>query len=801
MNQSMVTISGMIHDSNNGIIQDDITIEAFQNILFGIPLQIGSATSIDHSTGFFKIDTIFSFAINLERIYLIISDPNKRFISVRIEQREFEKTTDDRGNVKWQSELLESTNNLDITINLQLRDLQENKYESVVIGSGFGGTIVALTLANKYQEDTQIEKRICMIERGQWWTSHEVPIDSEKTIDNKPTLREYLEKNNIPYGTWVYPDNLKGLFKILGSTRTINSRKGLYDYTPMRNVHVISASGVGGGSLVYFNTTAKPDNSVYNDWPIQDEEINLDYSYSYMDIYNLDYYPKETEEVNNENRKLNYFNIAENFLGINSITTTAGLGKYKLSRHQVFQDAAKLISSKYNNIIINSDDHGLDFSLNLSITDVPAGIFSNQHPTTSEKIKYSSQYNVCQRQGRCGLGCIVNARHTLDQYLYKAIVSDKPIDILPLCKVNHIEENKDEDTQYKYKVFFDDFRDSKEGIKRTIKTKQIILAGGSLGSTEILLRSKEKLDLSSKLGTKFSTNGDIFGVINPTKYNVDSTKGPMQTSIARFKDKDSGRFAFCIEDIGIPKMFAEFLAPLLNQMVMNRKENSFVSRFGLIELFTDFIIKKINDPDSQNNLSKLIEGLSVSSLPNLMKKIIEIRNELDKISLDDKKRSQTPDELVRNILMVFGIGVDESKGQIILDINNKINLKDPYDLHHKVFDDIVNAMKSFAEVIGNDDGEKNLIIPLWNEKNRSQVTAHPLGGCPMGKDSNEGVVDRFGRVFKGNSGTTYYDDLYVVDGSIIPNSLGVNPSLTICALSFRLAENIVGSKKYWPKLE
>ena len=71
----------------------------------------------------------------------------------------------------------------------------------------------------------------------------------------------------------------------------------------------------------------------------------------------------------------------------------------------------------------------------------------------------------------------------------------------------------------------------------------------------------------------------------------------------------------------------------------------------------------------------------------------------------------------------------------------------------------------------------------------------------MGRDSNEGVVDRFGRVFKGNLETSYYDNLYVVDGSIIPNALGVNPSLTICALSFRLAEHIAGDKKYWPKLE
>ena len=57
----------------------------------------------------------------------------------------------------------------------------------------------------------------------------------------------------------------------------------------------------------------------------------------------------------------------------------------------------------------------------------------------------------------------------------------------------------------------------------------MILPAGTLGSTEILLKAK-KLSLSNMLGKKFSTNGDLFGV-NPTKYNVDSTRGPTQTSL------------------------------------------------------------------------------------------------------------------------------------------------------------------------------------------------------------------------------------------------------------------------------
>jgi cholesterol oxidase len=64
----------------------------------------------------------------------------------------------------------------------------------------------------------------------------------------------------------------------------------------------------------------------------------------------------------------------------------------------------------------------------------------------------------------------------------------------------------------------------------------------------------------------------------------------------------------------------------------------------------------------------------------------------------------------------------------------------------------------------------------------------------MGDDASNGVVDSLGRVFRGKSGADKYQGLYVVDGSIIPTSLGVNPSLTITRLAFRIAFHIVGAE-------
>jgi cholesterol oxidase len=56
------------------------------------------------------------------------------------------------------------------------------------------------------------------------------------------------------------------------------------------------------------------------------------------------------------------------------------------------------------------------------------------------------------------------------------------------------------------------------------------------------------------------------------------------------------------------------------------------------------------------------------------------------------------------------------------------------------------------------------------------TTAHILGGAPIGKNADEGVVDEYFKVHN-------YEGMYIIDGSIMPANPGVNPSLTITALA------------------
>jgi cholesterol oxidase len=99
-----------------------------------------------------------------------------------------------------------------------------------------------------------------------------------------------------------------------------------------------------------------------------------------------------------------------------------------------------------------------------------------------------------------------------------------------------------------------------------------------------------------------------------------------------------------------------------------------------------------------------------------------------------------------------------------------------YDRVRRVVRDIAHALN--AEYMDN---------PAYDSF-RQVLTAHPLGGAPMGRDANEGVADSYGEVFG-------YPGLYVADGSLMPGPVGPNPSMTIAAVSDRAADHIIEQHK------
>jgi choline dehydrogenase-like flavoprotein len=707
--------------------------------------------------------------------------------------------------------------------------------ETVVVGSGFGGTITSLSLVNQYVKDDWTvpdpqKRKVVLLERGQWWVSHELPSSpGGNELEPSKGMREYLEINDIPYRTWPYPDNINGLAQFLNTIRVVD-RRGLYDFRISNKVHAIAGSGVGGGSLVYTNVTEEPDENVINSW---NSELNLGINY---------------------NNLSKYFDMASGFIGVNKIATTTALGTNKLPKTKAFQDAAKQILAETPGIVKNKstfDPTDPDqknfvediFSANLSITDIPQrkdentlftspspppppvppppSLYSTvlssiqNDPKMQEKLailrrKYFGEPNVCERQGRCALGCIPGARHTNNKKIFdylKDQYKSKHFVVRPLCEVYDIEPLLGGAGIYKYKIYYNDYgaRDWKQasfnwpgdpislrldvklfryvdnGIKKTIECKTLVLAAGSLGSTEILLKAVnttrttgQKLNLSNKLGEGYSSNGDLLGVINPSKTDIYATRGPIVTSTIRF-DEGPG-LIYTIEDSNVPKMFSG-VSRLLSQGTLLRQLLGFAGA-GLVQQIINMMtqnpipIPGLNLPVqiSEQDLTKvmLLSGMGTDSSDGIIK-------------LQDKwKNNPNRDMSTLNVL----------------DINFDLNKLEP------LFKRIRHSMERISKHVG-EGGAASFSTPLWNPNDpndRSTIVLHNLGGCSMGKDRNQGVVDNLGRVYKGDGATLteFYSDFYVVDGGIVPTSLGINSSLTISALAFRIAENIVGSEEYLP---
>ncbi|MGC2426606.1 MAG: hypothetical protein WA421_06200, partial [Nitrososphaeraceae archaeon] len=495
-----------------------------------------------------------------------------------------------------------------------------NECEAIVIGSGFGGTITSLSLVNKYVKDAENnpgadKKKIVILERGQWWVSHELPLSSSShELRDKPTvkksIREFLESNNLPYNTWPYPDNINGLSQMLDNLHNGTNRRGLLDYKISTRVHTLTASGVGGGSLIYTNVTEEPLEDVINAW---DTNLNIGINYANL---------------------APFFQMASGFLGVNKIVTNSSMGDVKLPRSKVFHDAARKMKNELppgtitNKATFDSATAAkLEeeiFAANLSITDIPYrkddySLFNKQNPLydqvtpppptlpTYQNVinavngkpemqkklalflrKYFEEQNACQRQGRCAIGCIPGARHTNNKKLFdylKDNVKKEHFEVRALTEVYDIEPLIG--STHKYKIYYRDYgaRDKKdisfdwtigsqsfkleatlfkyipEGREKNIICNTLILAAGAIGSTEILLKSisttrnsGEKLKLSTRLGKGYSTNGDLLGIVTPTKDNIHATRGPMVTSAIRFKEDSN--FIYTIEDTGIPKIFA-----------------------------------------------------------------------------------------------------------------------------------------------------------------------------------------------------------------------------------------------------
>jgi choline dehydrogenase-like flavoprotein len=161
-------------------------------------------------------------------------------------------------------------------------------------------------------------------------------------------------------------------------------------------------------------------------------------------------------------------------------------------------------------------------------------------------------------------------------------------------------------------------------------------------------------------------------------------------------------------------------------------------------------------------------------------------------------RGEAEDELTAHIMCVVAQGKDDANGRLRLE-NDRLRLaradgkpyyKDP------IYTDIKETLHQLAVKLRVEGSTATFLSPLSDVKipftERTVLTSHPLGGCPMGETVETGVVDDWGRVFRqASAGGGFHRGLYIADGSMLPTALGVNPALTISAVALRVAERVL----------
>ncbi|WP_342129818.1 alkaline phosphatase D family protein [Hydrogenophaga sp. OTU3427] len=315
----------------------------------------------------------------------------------------------------------------------------------------------------------------------------------------------------------------------------------------------------------------------------------------------------------------------------------------------------------------------------------------------------------------------------------------------------------------------------------TVHAHTVILAAGTLGSTEILLRSPE-VSHSPRLGAGFSTNGDVLAMGWGMAQAVDGVSGADPQS------------ASPSQQVG-----PTIVGTVRTAVQVGGRERPVLVQDGAV-------------PSAL--ASAVIALCATLSLPHRYTRdggtgYHEALNHADPLT--------TPADIGRHALLLLGMGLDDTEARLrlapqgsdesgrprpaTLDIvwpDGQAGGRAPF---YQAFHDLLSRRARGGTLDGFDGGDF-LANPAWrpmpddfslvdrDKQPHGLVTVHPLGGCGMADDARDGVVDWRGAVFSGDSGSACHDGLHVLDGSVLSTAVGVNPFLTISALAVLAARDM-----------
>jgi cholesterol oxidase len=471
----------------------------------------------------------------------------------------------------------------------------------------------------------------------------------------------------------------------------IDRQHGWMDFRRFANTSVLSGVGVGGGSLVYGNIYTVPPPSVFSEgWP---KEITLD-------------------------ELMPYYEAAGSRVGVQEIPDTQEWNRTRLLREAAWRLGE---GHRYRKLELSVK---FDKAATYALQRNPFGSDEENAPLLPSIDEWDrSHRGSCVHRGDCSIGCPVAAKNTLvSTYLDFLTFTDN---IRSLHVVRDIIPHR--------KGYTVTFEDLKSGAVGSASASIVVLAAGSLGSTELLLKCRDSgslPEISHRLGHNWSPNGFFFFPCFSKTTPVYPNVGPHSTCTLNYLDGSYGNRAFSIEDGGFPRLFGERL------------------------------LEWIADAQERDEWTEMVYSTAKRS-----------------VAQSSVERTRENELLFTNLLPLIAQGIDSSNGRLRL---RRGRLDVAWDLKgsHELFEAVSPAVRRICSSIGAD-----FLVPFAASPPKHIITPHPLGGCPMGDSPETGVVDHKGQVFG-------YEGLYVADGSIFPRALGFPPSRTISALGERIGHLI-----------
>lgn len=309
----------------------------------------------------------------------------------------------------------------------------------------------------------------------------------------------------------------------------------------------------------------------------------------------------------------------------------------------------------------------------------------------------------------------------------------------------------------------------RQAVPFLLRARRVILSAGTLGSTEILMRSQsDTLQFSPLLGRKFSANGDMIAAVHDVKSTVNAVANEATESSQRR------------------------IGPTITAMIDLRQGDS----------QTDLVIQDMAVPGPLRRLFE--ENITTGDVLNQLVAGDGTRHDGKPTRPDE---AAVDSSAMQRSLLVAMIGRDGAEGELRLgshpicdDADGLLTVHWPALRHDPRMDVHHNRLAQLAKVTLGGRVINNLMSRPLSEKMEKVfgrqrgplLTVHPLGGCAMADTARSGVTDHLGRVFNAGepSMTSTHDGLLVLDGSIVPCSLGINPALTISVLALRAVSKL-----------